>query len=428
MVTERLGDGGISAPPLANQKTEFYMNSFTLYTPTRLFFGADQDSAFAKAAAKHGRHAFLVTGGGSVQKLGYLAQVKKALEGEGLKVTLFSGIEPNPESATINQAAGKLKAAGADFVVALGGGSVMDAAKAIAALAFAGESDIWPFVLGEAKAFQLAGALPIVAIPTTAATASEVTSYAVISNRSARAKSVLGFEFLKPLVSWLNPAFTVKLSARTTQDGAADILSHVFENYLLGGNGAPLADRHTEGIIATVIETLPRLLAEPENLDLRGNLLWASTLALNDYQLAGRAPSQFVLHSMEHALSGFYPELAHGRGLATLYPAYFRWLLAKGRARERLAQLGARIFGLDADEGDAAEGFIEHFEQWLADNDLRQSLTELRIAEKDFPAIAAYAVKVYGDGKQLEALGPLAAADIVEIYEATAAQSETVVT
>lgn len=403
------------------------MNSFTIYTPTRLFFGADQAAAFAKAAAKLGRHALLVTGGGSVEKLGYLAQVKAALAAEGLQVTPFSGIEPNPESATINRAAAELRAAGADFVIALGGGSVMDASKAIAALAFAGERDIWPFVLGEPRAFQLKGALPIAAIPTTAATASEVTPYAVISNRTVKGKSVLGFEFLKPLVAWLNPAFTVKLSATTTRDGAADILSHVFENYLLGGGGSPLADRHTEGIIATVIETLPRLLENLEEVERRGVLLWASTLALNDYQLAGRAGSQFVLHSMEHALSGFHPELAHGRGLATLYPAYFRWLLEHGRARERLAQLGERIFGLDADEGDAAEGFIDQFEAWLADNGLLQSLSDLGIEEKEYATIAAYAVKVYGDGKQLEALGPLTAEEIVKIFQATASQSKTAV-
>ncbi len=403
------------------------MNSFTIYTPTRLFFGADQAAAFAKAAAKLGRHALLVTGGGSVEKLGYLATVKAALAAEGLQVTHFSGIEPNPESATINRAAAELKTAGADFVIALGGGSVMDASKAIAALAFAGERDIWPFVLGEARAFQLKGALPIAAIPTTAATASEVTPYAVISNRTVKGKSVLGFEFMKPRVSWLNPAFTVKLSATTTRDGAADILSHVFENYLLGGGGSPLADRHTEGIIATVIETLPRLLADLENVELRGVLLWASTLALNDYQLAGRNDSQFVLHSMEHALSGFHPELAHGRGLATLYPAYFRWLLAHGRARERLAQLGERIFGLDTEEGDAAEGFIDQFEAWLADNGLRQSLPDLGIEEKEYATIAAYAVKVYSDGKQLEALGPLPAEEIVKIFQATAAQAKEAV-
>jgi alcohol dehydrogenase YqhD (iron-dependent ADH family) len=307
--------------------------------------------------------------------------------------------------------------------VPLGGGSAMDAAKAIAALAFtAGDTDIWPFMLGEARAFQLKGALPLAAIATTAATASEVTPYAVISNRTVKGKSILGFEFLKPLVSLLNPAYTAQVPVATTQDGAADILSHVFENYLLGGDASPLADRHSEGVMATVLESLPAVLAQPGDIAHRGRLLWASTLALNEYQIAGRRAAQFVLHSMEHALSGWYPELAHGRGLATLYPAYFRWLIAHDRARDRFAQLGQRLFG-HAPGPDAAERFIAAFESWLAANGLYQSLGDLGIAEADFAEIAAYAVKVYGDGQQLEALGAMPATEIVAIFKATARQA-----
>jgi alcohol dehydrogenase YqhD (iron-dependent ADH family) len=395
------------------------MNSFSIYTPTRIFFGADQLKSFAEATAKLGKHAFVVTGGGTVAKLGYLAEVSGALGEAGLKTTFFSGIEPNPESTTIDRATAELKRAGADFVVAVGGGSVMDASKAIAALAKSGEDDIWPFVLGEPKAFQLQSALPIAAVPTTAATASEVTPFAVISNRTAKGKSVLIAEFLKPLTAWLNPAYTVGLSPTTTRDGAADILSHVFENYLLGGSGSLLADRHSEGVMATVLETLPKLLENPNDVDARGNLMWASTLALNDYQIAGRQQSQFVLHSIEHALSGFVPDLAHGRGLATLYPSYFRWLIQQGRSQERFAQLGERLFGITGDEGAKAEGFIAKFEGWLSDNGLLQSLTDLGFHENDYQAIAEYAVKVYGDGTQLEALGSITVAQIVEIFEGT---------
>ncbi|MES2695312.1 MAG: iron-containing alcohol dehydrogenase [Verrucomicrobiota bacterium] len=400
------------------------MNSFTIYTPTRIFFGSDQLTAFAEAAAKLGKHAFVVTGGGTVKKLGYVDAVAKALTTAGLKLSFFSGIEPNPEAATINRGAVQLQADGADFVVALGGGSVIDASKAIAALVHAGESDIWPFVLGEARAFQLKGALPIAAIPTTAATASEVTPYAVVSNRTARGKSILAAEFLKPLVSWLNPAYTVGLSPTTTADGAADIFSHVIENYLVGGNESPLADRYSEGVIATVIESLPRLLANPADLAARGDIMWASTLALNDYQNAGRRPGQFVLHSMEHALSAFMPALAHGRGLATLYPAYFRWLLAHGRGRDRFAQLGTRLFGLSGDEVTRADGFVTRFEQWLAANGLLQSLADVGFKASDYPAIADYAVRTYGDGKQLDAIGALPAAEIVAIFEGTQRQAK----
>lgn len=395
------------------------LNSFSIYTPTRIFFGGDQLSAFAEATAKLGKKAFLVTGGGTVERLGYLAQVVGALAAAGVSVSHFGGIEPNPEAATINRAAARLREEGADFVVALGGGSSMDAAKAIAALAVTDEPDVWPFVVGEPLAFQLQAALPVVAIPTTAATASEVTPYAVISNREKRGKSLLAAEFLKPLVAWLNPEFTVGLSPTTTRDGAADILSHVFENYFLGGSDSLLADRISEGVMATVLETLPRLLENPNDVRARGNLLWASTLALNEYPIAGRRPSGVVLHYMEHALSGFKPDLAHGRGLATLYPAYFRWLLDQGRAVDKLAQAGTRLFGLTGSEAERAEGFIVNLEGWLRENGLYQSLADLGFSADEYPAIAEYTVRTYGDGEKLDALGDLPASEIVAIFEAT---------
>ena len=398
------------------------MNSFSIYTPTRIFFGTDQLTPFAQAVAKLGRHAFVVVGGGSCERLGYLSEVTSALEHAGLRVSVFRGIEPNPEAATINRATAALRTLGADIVVPLGGGSTLDAAKAIASLAPSPiDHDIWPFVRGESREGQLTRALPLAAIPTTAATASEVTPYAVISNRTVKGKSVLAHEFLKPAVALLNPAYTTQLPPTATRDGASDILSHVFENYLLGGGDSPLADRHAESVMATVIHSLPHVLAKPDDLAHRGQLLWASTLALNDYPNAGRQPSQFVLHSMEHALSGWYPELAHGRGLATLYPAYFRWLLARNRGRERFAQLGERLFGITG--ADAPERFIATFEEWLDANGLRQSLGNLGIDQGDYAAIAAYAVKVYGDGHQLDALGPLPAAEIVSIFKATAQQA-----
>jgi alcohol dehydrogenase YqhD (iron-dependent ADH family) len=396
------------------------MHSFTLYNPTRLFFGSDHLVAFVKEAAQLGKHALIVTGGGSVARLGYLQEISDALTAAGVQLSYFSGIEPNPEAATINRAAAYLRAEKADFIIALGGGSVMDAAKAIAAIVHAGEADIWPFVLGEPRAFKLAGAIPLAAIPTTAATASEVTPFAVISNRVTGGKSIIVADFLKPAVAWLNPAYTIDLPATTTQDGAADILSHVFESYLLGGDDSPLADLYSEGVMATVLKSLPEVLANPKDEAARGCLLWASNLALNGYQRVGRHETQFVLHSMEHALSAKMPNLAHGRGLATLYPAYFRWLLAHDRAVDRLARLGTVLFGLSSD---ASHGFVEKFEQWLAAHGLLQSLGDLGFTAADYPAIAEYTVKTYGDGKQLDALGPMTMDDIIEIFKATESQS-----
>jgi alcohol dehydrogenase YqhD (iron-dependent ADH family) len=385
------------------------VGSFEIYTPTRILFGADQLKRFAQATAAVGTNAFLVTGGGTVARLGYYDLVTSALGAAGVAVSHFSGIEPNPESTTVNRAATKLRESGADVVVALGGGSVMDAAKAIAALAVTEEPDVWPFMLTGPRGGELADALPVVAVPTTAAT--------------AQGKSFLAAEFLKPRVAWLNPEFTVGLSATTTQDGAADILSHVFESYLLGGEGSPLADRYSEAVVETVLQTLPVLLEDPRDIGARATLMWAATLALNDYQSAGRDPSGVVMHFLEHSLSGAKPELAHGRGLATIYPAYFRWLLDNGRARDRFARLGTRLFSLRGSQAERAHGFVEQFEAWLEENGLYQSLGDVGFSEADYEGIADYAVRTYGNGEQLDALGPLPASEIVAIFRDTARQA-----
>ena len=175
----------------------------------------------------------------------------------------------------------------------------------------------------------------------------------------------------------------------------------------------------------TVIETLPRQLANLADETLRGQLLWASTLALSGLQGVGRQGSGFPLHSIEHSMSGVRPELAHGRGLATLYPAYFRYLLARGRAVDRLAQLGTRLFGLAGSESERANGFVHAFETWLAANGLRQSAASLGFTAADFERIADYTVKTYGDGKSIDALGPITRDEIVAILADTARQDKT---
>lgn len=396
------------------------MKDFDIHIQTRLIFGRGKEQAFYKAVEECGKRIFIVIGGGSVERLGYLGRVQHGLKKAGVETTLFKGIEPNPTSKTINKAAEEARNFNAEVILALGGGSVMDASKAIAALVKTGEKDIWPYVLGEPKSGKLTGVIPIAAIPTTAATASEVTPYAVISNPEVNGKAPLGYPFMRPVVSWLNPEFTLDLPPVTTRDGASDIMSHVFENYILGGNQSPLADRYSEGILSTVMQTLPLVISDPDNYELRARMLWASNLALNGYQHAGRNPSGFILHAMEHAVSGFYPKIAHGRGLATLYPAYFRWLWKQDRCRDRFAQLGERLFGLEGDDiSFGALSFISHFEDWLRENHLFQSLTDIGVSKDVFPEIAEYTVAVYGDGKKMDACGPMTVSDIVDVFERT---------
>jgi len=395
------------------------MIPFDLHIHTRFLFGDSKADDFADAVAHVGKSVFIITGGGSVVRLGYFDLVKSLLEARGVTVHHFSGIEPNPQARTIDKAAAEVNKSGADCVLALGGGSVMDATKAIAALAHDNEPHIWPFVLGEPRRGQLKGALPIICVPTTAATASEVTMGSVISNEETNGKSVIGYPFLRPVISWLNPEFTLDVPATTTADGASDIFSHVIENYILGGNTSTMTDYYCEGVIRTVIDTLPKVLEDLRNKSLRADLLWASNLALNGYQSAGRTPSPFVLHALEHALSGYNSDLAHGRGLAVLYPAYFRWLWDKGLHHDRFARLGRNIFGLSGTESETGFGFITRFEDWLRKTGLYQSIPSLGIPESAYPQIAAYAVSVYGRNSQIPAAGGIGVSEVIEIFTGT---------
>ncbi len=399
------------------------MNSFEVHIPTRIYYGKEKADNFFDQLRAYGSHAMLVIGGGSVKQLGYLDDVIAHLEKRGLEYTLFEGIEPNPRAATIDKAAAIGKEKEIDFLLAFGGGSVMDASKAIAGLIHDNEKEIWPFVLGEPKYKTMSGALPVTTIPTTAATASEVTAHAVISNPEVKGKAPVSYPFFKPSASWLNPAYHTSIPAETTRDGASDILSHVFENYVLGGNDSPPADRYSEGVMQTVIETLPKVLDDPGNEALRGQLLWSSTLALNTIQVAGRKPAPFILHNLEHALSGYNPQLAHGRGLAILYPAYFKWLMENDRAADRLALLGEKLFGIETgDHNEGAAEFIAAFEEWLNDNGLYHRLSDVNIPPSDFPEVADYVIEVYGGGKDMDVAGPFGKKDIIEVFEKTEEQ------
>ncbi|MFU8811804.1 MAG: iron-containing alcohol dehydrogenase [Balneolaceae bacterium] len=400
------------------------MNPFELHIPTRIYYGKEKAADFFKQAATHGSVCMIVIGGGSVKRLGFLDEVQSGLKNEGVETVLFEGIEPNPHADTINRAAALGKKKGVEWILALGGGSVMDASKAIAGLIHDDLDDIWPYTVGGPKYRQIEGALPVCCIPTTAATASEVTAHAVISKPEVKGKSPVSYPFMKPAVSWLNPAYHTSLPMTTTRDGASDIISHAIENYLLGGSDSLPADRYSEGVMETVMELLPRIELDPENEALRGQMLWASTMALNNMQIAGRKAAPFTLHNLEHALSGEQPELAHGRGLATLYPAYFKWLLKNDRVTDRLALLGKRLFGISKpDQKETAEAFIEQFEGWLKQNHLYQRLSDVGIPEEAFARVADYAIETYGGGSdELSAAGPLPREAIIELFRMTEEQ------
>ncbi|MCB2153485.1 iron-containing alcohol dehydrogenase [bacterium] len=404
------------------------MQPFEVYIPTRIKFGPGRILEVGKIASDLGKKALIVIGGGSVKRIGALDKVQASLTSAGIESTVFEGIEPNPRHTTVNKAGKLAYAEGVDLIVALGGGSVMDASKFVAVLAKQPETDSWSLTSRQPNEGKVGDPLPIIAIPTTAATASEVTPFAVLSNEDIKGKAPMAHEKVKPMVAILDPELHTSLPEKTTVDGAADIMSHVFENYIAGGNDSILADRYTESVLKTVLEATPAAIDDPGDLNARGDLQWAATLALNGMQGVGRAPSGFPMHNMEHALSGQVPDLAHGRGLAVLYPSYFRWMIGHGRAVDRFARLGREMFDVGAtDDRIAAAEFIDCFSRWLESVGLYESLVDAGVPEDAFEPAARYAAEAYGDGESISAAGPVTVDDMVEIFRGTRRQSPAAV-
>jgi alcohol dehydrogenase YqhD (iron-dependent ADH family) len=396
------------------------MLNFQLHMPTRILFGAGEVEKAGAEASKFGRKALLVTGRSSTRKTGILDRVLNSLKGAGLEVLVYDRIEPNPRAMTIDEGGRIAREEDCDLILALGGGSVMDAAKAIAAVAISarpihhymagGHTALWKELL------PITEAKPVVTIPTLAATGSEANSIAVITDWESKEKASIFGPALFPAVAILDPELTYTVPPSYTADGCADIFSHLYEGYLTGEGDAHVQDEITEGLMRTVIRFAKKALDEPDNYEARASILWTSTLALMGVAGAGRGGS-FPVHQMEHPLSGHF-DISHGRGLAILAPAYFRHV-CKYRP-ERFAQMGRRVFGI-AEENDlkAAEAAIQAVEEWFAEIGVKDTLKQQGIPREALSRLAEDAVRVGGRGQGfIPGIRELREPDVVSIYEA----------
>ncbi|NIP43098.1 MAG: iron-containing alcohol dehydrogenase [candidate division Zixibacteria bacterium] len=394
------------------------MENFVFRNPVKIIFGVGEIKKAGEEAAGIGKKALIVTGQSHVKKSGLLEKVGKNLEDSGVEYVHFEGIEPNPRSTTIDKAGKIARENNCDMVLGLGGGSTMDASKAIAVVTKSGYP-IWDYVYNEDpdKKREVEDALPIMLIPTVAATASEGNRGAVISSWETKQKAGLFSDFMYPKVSIVDPELTVSLERQTTIDGAMDIMSHVIESYLTGPNNTPLQDRFSEGIMRTVMENLEVLLEDPRNLDARANMSWCSTMALLGPVNLGR-PGPFPLHFIEHVISGHY-DIAHGRGLAIMLPPLMRYTFRNRPGK--YAQLARNIFFIDIDEmelNEAAEAFISRFEDWMKQVGMYARLSDEGIGEEKLEKMVDDTIEVYGGGENyIRSYKPLYKDDLSEIFQ-----------
>ncbi|GAX90633.1 iron-containing alcohol dehydrogenase [Effusibacillus lacus] len=396
------------------------MLNFQLHMPTRILFGAGETDRIGAEASKWGRKILLVTGRSSTKKTGVLDRVVGSLEGAGLEVILFDRIEPNPRAATIDEGGRLAREERCELIVALGGGSVMDAAKAIATVAIS-ERPIHHYLAGTRLGYwkellPIHEALPVITIPTLAATGSEANSMAVITNWETKEKASISGSALFPVLAILDPELTYTVPASYTADGCADIFTHLYEGYLTGTGDAHVQDEITEGLMRVVIRFARKVLDEPADYEARASILWASTLALIGVAGAGRGGT-FPVHQLEHPLSGHH-DISHGRGLAILAPAYFNHVY-KDRP-ERFAQMGRRVFGIKTgNDLQDAEETIRAVENWFREIGVKDSLKNQGIPRDALNRIASDAVRIGGRGQGfIPGIRELREADALAIYEA----------
>ena len=361
------------------------MLNFSFYLPTRFEFGRGAEAkAGEMIKALGGRKALVHYGGGSVVRNGLLGRVLASLDAAGVAHVELGGVQPNPRDDLVYEGIALVKAEKVDFILAVGGGSAIDSAKAIA-LGAVYDGDFWDFWCGAAQPVSV---MPLGVILTIAAAGSESSNSAVITRAQTKQKWGLGCELNRPVFALMNPELTQTLPAYQTACGATDIMAHVMERYFSRETG-DVTDRLCESILQSVVAAAPIAIREPDNYDARAELMWASTIAHNNTCGVGRT-FDGASHKIEHELSAEY-DVAHGAGLAVVFPAWMRWHLANGGV-EKLAQYAVRVWGASMDfahpERTALVG-IERHEAFLRLIGMPVHLTELGIENPDIDSLAA---------------------------------------
>lgn len=323
------------------------MDNFTYINPTKLIFGKDQIEQLKNEVPFYGERVLLVYGGGSIKKNGLYDRVIGQLEQANCSVYELSGVEPNPRLSTVHRGVDICKKEGIDFLLAVGGGSVIDCTKAIAVGAKY-EGDAWDIV--KKKHFPTE-ALPFGTILTLAATGSEMNAGSVITNWETNEKYSWGSPLVFPKFSILDPVNTYTVPKDQTIYGIVDMMSHVFEQYFHHTLNTPLQDRFCESVLKTVIETAPRLVEDLHNYELRETILYCGTIALNGSLQMG-ARGDWASHNIEHAVSAVY-DIPHAGGLAILFPNWMRHTLDENILRFK--QLAINVFNVNPEGKDDRE-------------------------------------------------------------------------
>ncbi|OIJ13801.1 NADH-dependent alcohol dehydrogenase [Anaerobacillus arseniciselenatis] len=315
------------------------MDNFIFQNPTKLIFGKGQVEQLQKEVPKYGNKILIVYGGGSIKRNGLYESVLSQLKACEVEVFELAGVEPNPRLTTVHKGVDICKQNDVDFILAVGGGSVIDCTKAIAAGAKY-EGDAWDIVTRKHIPKE---AIPFGTVLTLAATGSEMNAGSVITNWETKEKYGWGSPHVFPKFSILDPVNTFTVPKNHTVYGVVDMMTHVLEQYFHPAQNTPLQERMCEAVLLTVIEAAPKLIDDLENYELRETVLYSGTIALNGFLQMG-AVGDWASHNIEHAISAVY-DIPHAGGLAIIYPQWLRHVEEPGL--RKLNQLATRVWGVD---------------------------------------------------------------------------------
>lgn len=387
------------------------MNSFVYDIPVKVYFGENQLGHLGEELSKFGKRVLLTYGGGSIKRIGLYDKVMAELAKAGLEVFELAGIEPNPRIESVRKGAEMCKEHSIDVLLAVGGGSTIDATKFMAAGACV-DHDPWDFL--NEKWAPIEKALPIVSILTLSATGSEMDMGGVISNLETRDKIGRLARPMLPRVSFLDPTLTYSVSPYQTACGSVDIFSHIIEVYFNMEPDLYMLDCFMEGMMKTIVKFAPVALCDPENYEARANLMWTSSWAINGFINGGKRKA-WSCHPMEHELSAIY-DITHGLGLALLTPRWMEYCLDESNV-SKYVQFAVNVFGVDGSQEPmtvAREGIRLLAEFFFNTLGLPRTFTEVGIKREDYAVMAR---KACGAGGILRGFKDLTPADVEKIFE-----------
>ena len=383
---------------------------FTYSIPTKIYFGKGQLNSLGNVISDYGKKVLLVYGGGSIKKTGVYDIVCSQLKQMKIQIYELSGIEPNPKIDSVRKGIAVCKQESIEAVIAVGGGSVIDAAKFIAAGACV-DFDVWDFI---SKRSPVQNVLPVFSVLTISATGSEMDNTAVLNNPETMEKLALIDEKLFPAASFCDPTLTYTVSPYQTACGSADIFSHIIEVYFNRNQDLYMLDTQMEGMLKTVIKYAPVAMAEPDNYDARANLMWTSTWAINGY-IYGCKKAPWSCHPMEHQLSAVY-DITHGLGLAILIPHWMEYVLDDSTV-QKFYDFAVNVCGITPAEDKilTAKMGIEFVKDFLYNKlNLKRSLSEIDIDDTNFVSMAE---KACGANGYIDGWKKLYPKDVLAIYK-----------